>query len=80
MERKLKGKKKIKENDKVRLFSSRGEAVLKARISDEVNEGILYTTFHFPEIMVNNITGDITDEDSLCPEYKVAAVDLEKVN
>jgi formate dehydrogenase major subunit len=73
-------KKKIKDNDKVRLFSSRGEAVLKARISDEVNEGILYTTFHFPEIMVNNITGDITDEDSLCPEYKVAAVDLEKVN
>ena len=68
----------IGDEDRVRLFSSRGEVTLRARLSDEVNPGILYTTFHFPEHMVNRVTSDVTDEESLCPEYKVAAVDFEK--
>ena len=41
--------------------------------------GILYTTFHFPEHLVNVLTSSEADEDTLCPEYKVVAVDVEKV-
>ena len=41
--------------------------------------GILYTTFHFPEALVNNVTGQGHDAETLCPEYKVVAVDVEKV-
>jgi formate dehydrogenase major subunit len=69
----------ISSNDSVRLYSPRGEAVLKASVSEDVKPGILFTTFHFPDIMVNNITGDVHDEESMCPEYKVVAVDFEKV-
>ena len=69
----------IKTGDDVRLFSSRGEVQLHAKVSEEVKPGILYTTFHFPEHLVNNVTSEEKDEESLCPEYKVSAVDFEKV-
>jgi len=44
-----------------------------------VKPGILYTTFHFPELMINRITGDGHDADTMCPEYKVVAADVEPV-
>ncbi len=69
--------KKIKDDFKVRLFSSRGEIQLKAKISNDIKPGILFTTFHFPELMINRVTGDAHDEETLCPEYKVVAVDFE---
>ena len=39
---------------------------------------MLSTTFHFPEIMINNITGDVHDSEAMCPEYKVVAVKIRK--
>ena len=72
-------RKEIRSGDKVRLFSARGEVELEARVTDEVKPGILYTTFHFPEHMVNNVTGQGCDADTLCPEYKVIAADVELV-
>lgn len=72
-------KKDISTGDHVRLFSARGEVELVARVTDEVKPGVLYTTFHFPEHMVNNVTGGGCDSDTLCPEYKVIAADVEKV-
>jgi formate dehydrogenase major subunit len=45
-----------------------------------VKPGILYTTFHFPELMINRLTGDGHDEATLCPEYKITAVDVEPVS
>lgn len=71
-------RKKISTGDSVRIFSSRGEVTLTAEVSEEVKPGILYTTFHFPEHMVNNVTSDIHDGDTMCPEYKVTSVDIEK--
>jgi formate dehydrogenase major subunit len=68
----------IKEGDWVCLESPRGKVDVKARITDEVKPGVLSTTFHFPEIMVNNITSDIHDSEAKCPEYKVVAVRIRK--
>ena len=73
-------RKSIRSGDKVRLFSARGEVELEARVTDEVKPGILYTTFHFPEAMVNNVTGQGCDADTLCPEYKVIAADVDFVS
>ncbi len=70
----------IVNNAQVRLFSARGEIELKALISDKVNAGVLFTTFHFPELMVNRVTGDVTDKHTKCPEYKVVSVGLEAVS
>lgn len=63
----------------VRLLSARGEITLTAQISDKVKQGVLFTTFHFPELMINRVTGDVTDKHTKCPEYKVVAVGIEKV-
>jgi formate dehydrogenase major subunit len=68
----------INEGDYVCLESPRGKVDVKARITDEVKQGILSTTFHFPEIMINNLTGDIHDSEAMCPEYKVVAVRIKK--
>jgi formate dehydrogenase major subunit len=72
-------RKGIETGDMVRIVSARGEVVLEAFVSDEVKPGIVYTTFHFPERLVNNVTSDVHDEDTLCPEFKITAVDIEKV-
>ncbi len=72
-------RKGIRTGDITRLSSARGEVELEARVTDEVKPGILYTTFHFPEAMVNNVTGQGCDGDTMCPEYKVIAADVELV-
>lgn len=68
----------ISEGDMVCLESPRGKVDVLAQISDKVKKGVLSTTFHFPEVMVNNITSDEHDSESKCPEYKVTAVRIRK--
>ncbi len=68
----------ITEGDMVCVESPRGKVDIKAHLTDEVKSGILSTTFHFPEVMLNIITGDEHDTEALCPEYKVVAVNIRK--
>lgn len=68
----------IEDGDSVCVESARGKVDVKAQITDGVNRGVISTTFHFPEIMVNNITSDEHDSEAYCPEYKVVAVRIRK--
>ena len=68
----------ISDGDWVCLESPRGKVDIKAEITEEVKPGILSTTFHFPELMVNVITSDVHDSEADCPEYKVVAVKIRK--
>lgn len=68
----------IQDGDMVCVTSARGKVDIKAKITDEVRSGVMSTTFHFPEIMVNLITSDIHDSEAKCPEYKVVAVKIRK--
>ena len=68
----------ISNGDMVCIESPRGKVDVRAKITDEVKQGVLSTTFHFPEIMINNITGDVHDSEAKCPEYKVVAVRIRK--
>ena len=68
----------ISDGDMVCVESPRGKVDIKARLTDEVRPGILSTTFHFPEVMLNVITGDQHDSEAMCPEYKVVAVNIRK--
>ena len=69
----------LKTGDKVELSSERGQISISIELSDKVKEGVLFTTFHFPEVGINYITSSVEDEESLTPEYKVVAVDIRKV-
>jgi formate dehydrogenase major subunit len=68
----------IEDGDMVCIESPRGKVDVKARISEEVKPGILSSTFHFPEVMLNMITSDEHDSEAMCPEYKVVAVNIRK--
>ena len=48
--------------------------------TDKVKEGIVFTTFHFPEHMVNMVTGHGKDEETMCAEYKVSSVEVQKIS
>lgn len=70
----------ISEGDWVGLESRAGQTVLRATLTDRVQPGVVYTTFHFPESGANVITTDSTDWATNCPEYKVTAVQAVKVS
>jgi formate dehydrogenase major subunit len=70
----------IKTGDMVGLTSRSGEIVLPADVTDRVRPGVVYTTFHFPESGANVVTTENSDWATNCPEYKVTAVEIVKVN
>jgi len=65
--------------DRVEIESRSGITHLVARITERVQPGVIYTTFHHPESGANVITTDNSDWATNCPEYKVTAVQIKKV-
>jgi formate dehydrogenase major subunit len=70
----------IAEGDWVGLTSRAGETVLRARVTERIAPGVVYTTFHFPETNANVVTTENSDWATNCPEYKVTAVEVVLVN
>ncbi|BCM24774.1 formate dehydrogenase subunit alpha [Methyloradius palustris] len=70
----------IKENDWVGINSRAGQTVLRAKITERVQPGVIYTTFHHPESGANVITTDNSDWATNCPEFKVTAVQVTRVS
>ncbi|MGQ0442073.1 MAG: formate dehydrogenase subunit alpha [Methylophilaceae bacterium] len=70
----------INDGDWVGIVSRAGETVLRAKLTDRVQAGVIYTTFHHPESGSNVITTDNSDWATNCPEFKVTAVQVTKVH
>jgi formate dehydrogenase major subunit len=70
----------IRDGDLVALTSRAGETTLRARISDRMQPGVVYTTFHHPETGANVVTTEYSDWATNCPEYKVTAVQVRPTN
>ncbi len=68
----------INDGDMVCIISARGKIDVKAKITDEVKSGVLSSTFHFPEVRMNDLTSSISDSEAMCPEYKIVAVNIRK--
>jgi formate dehydrogenase major subunit len=66
----------INDGDRVSLASRKGDITLKARITERVQPGVVYTTFHNPETGANVVTTEYSDWATNCPEYKVTAVQV----
>jgi formate dehydrogenase major subunit len=66
----------IKEGMLVSLSSRKGEIALVATITERVQPGVVYTTFHNPETGANVVTTEYSDWATNCPEYKVTAVQI----
>jgi len=66
----------ITEGSLVSLSSRKGEIALVATITERVQPGVVYTTFHNPETGANVVTTEHSDWATDCPEYKVTAVQV----
>ena len=69
----------VKDGDKVRVISRRGEIEAKATVGEVTDVGMIFIPFHFNESAVNKLTIAALDPVAKIPEYKVCAVKLEKV-
>ncbi len=65
----------IREGDRVSLTSRAGNTTLHARISERMQPGVVYTTFHHGFTGANVVTTEFEDWATGCPEYKVTAVE-----
>ncbi|HUA89848.1 MAG TPA: formate dehydrogenase subunit alpha, partial [Steroidobacteraceae bacterium] len=70
----------IADGDWVGIASRAGDTVLRARVTERMQPGVVYTTFHFPDSGANVITTENSDWATNCPEYKVTAVEVTRVN
>ncbi|WP_303977050.1 formate dehydrogenase subunit alpha [Dongia mobilis] len=70
----------IRDGDNVAVVSRVGETSLKAVISERMQPGVVYTTFHHVGTGANVITTDFSDWATNCPEYKVTAVEVRLSN
>ncbi|WP_034998179.1 formate dehydrogenase subunit alpha [Beijerinckia mobilis] len=70
----------LTDGDLVAIESRVGMVTLHAKISDRMQPGVVYTTFHHPMSGANVITTDYSDWATNCPEYKVTAVQVRKTN
>ena len=69
----------ILDGDRLQVSRRAGDTQLKAKVTDRVQPGVVYTTFHHPETGVNVITTENSDCATNCPEYKVTAVEVRKM-
>jgi formate dehydrogenase major subunit len=68
----------VADGDLVRVTSRRGQVVAKAEVVERTDPGVVFMTFHFHEAAANLLTNPVLDPVAKIPEYKVAAVRVEK--
>jgi formate dehydrogenase major subunit len=68
----------LADGDLVALESRAGKTTLRAVVSERMQPGVVYTTFHHARSGANVVTTDFSDWATNCPEYKVTAVQVTK--
>ncbi len=64
----------------VKVSTRRGSLEMKAKVTDMVTPGVIFTTFHFAETPANLLTSsEFLDPTAKIPEYKVSAAKVEKI-
>lgn len=66
------------DGDMVVVESRRGAVTGKLKVTRKTSPGIVFMTFHFPDVLANMLTNDALDKVAKIPEYKVCAVRVRK--
>ena len=69
----------LKDGEKIKVVSRRGEVVTTVKAGDIVPEGAVFMDFHFAEANSNLLLGTSLDPITKTPDYKVCAVRVEKI-
>ena len=70
----------VDDDDEVRIWSRRGEEVFTVKITENSKDGMVFVHMHDDQRMCNLITNDAVDPGSKQPEFKICAVQIEKVS
>jgi len=68
----------IKNGDRVKVASKRGEIKVKVKVTDRSQPGNVFLTFHHRNALSNLLTSEFRDPITGTPEYKSCAVTIEK--
>ena len=70
----------VKNGNKLRITSRRGEMTTKVRVVDTPRQGMVFVPWHWEDkdSLVNRVTIDAYDPGSKQPEFKICAVQLRK--
>lgn len=69
----------LKEGELVKVTSRRGSINTRVKITDIVDENVVFIPFHFADGAANVLTNTELDPIAKIPELKVAAVNIEKI-
>ena len=69
----------LREGSRIRLNSRRGSVTARAHLTDMVPQGTVFAPLHFAEAPINALTIAERDPVSKTPEFKICAVNVEKV-
>jgi formate dehydrogenase alpha subunit len=69
----------IKNRQKVRVKTRRGELVISAEVTDKIKKGVLWMPFHFSDEPTNVLTNSAFDPVCRIGEYKACAAHIEKI-
>lgn len=69
----------LRDGERVRVLSRRGEIVTRAAITSNIRAGEVFCSFHFAESPINRLTVAAVDPKAKCPELKVCAVRVEAI-
>ncbi len=69
----------FKDGEMVKVSSRRGSVNVEVEVTDILDEDVVFMPFHYAEGAANYLTNPASDPICKIPEYKVAAVKLEKV-
>ncbi len=70
----------IRDGDRVRVTSRRGEVLARARVSESVQPGLVFMTFHFAHANANVLTHRTLEPTAKTPAFKVSAVRVEPLD
>ncbi len=68
----------IKDGDKIKIESRRGKVTTVAKVTNKIQEGLVFMSFHYKESAANLLTIDALDPLAKIPEFKVCAIKVSK--
>jgi formate dehydrogenase major subunit len=69
----------IRHGEYVKVSSRRGSVKVRAKVTDEIPEGLVWMSFHFSEGNANWLTNNVFDPATKTAEYKACAVRSDKI-
>ncbi|MEQ1798010.1 MAG: molybdopterin-dependent oxidoreductase [Lacibacter sp.] len=73
---------RIKEGDVVEVFNTRGNVRVKAKLTEDIKQGVVFMPMHWGKILnsdlnrANNLTNNLVDPKSKEPDFKFSAVEV----